>query len=210
MISGPQFKTNAVVKFYVGTGLSWGVPYCNLKFMAELTLTAIANVDLLFTFAFAYNWTPDPVKIASITPMLDQALAGFSILGFPLTLGVSYGIDIKWGTAASALVFTNLLTLLMQRWCCNRCQTQLALDSRLRCPVQLQIWDLLWVLAASSRLRCRSMCCLMFSIFWHSLSSVCVTPLQLSHSTSHGRRLQPIVSSARRQRQRLAGCHSLP
>ena len=75
--------------------MSWGTPYCNVKFMAELTITAITNVDLLFTFAFAYNWTPDPIKLASITPMMDQALASFSILGFPLTLGVSYGIDIK-------------------------------------------------------------------------------------------------------------------
>jgi hypothetical protein len=90
-----QFKTSALIKFNIATGMSWGVPYCNLKFMAELSITAITNVDLAFNFAFAYTWAPQPIKLASITPLMDQALAGFNILGFPLTLGVSYGIDIK-------------------------------------------------------------------------------------------------------------------
>jgi hypothetical protein len=63
--------------------------------MAELSITALTNVDLAFNFDFAYRWTPEPIKLASITPLMDQALAGFNIMGFPLTLGVSYGIDIK-------------------------------------------------------------------------------------------------------------------
>jgi hypothetical protein len=63
--------------------------------MAELSITALTNVDLAFNFDFEYRWTPEPIKLASITPLMDQALAGFNIMGFPLTLGVSYGIDIK-------------------------------------------------------------------------------------------------------------------
>ena len=83
--------------------------------MAELSITALTNVDLAFNFDFEYRWTPEPIKLASITPLMDQALAGFNIMGFPLTLGVSYGIDIKCVLVPFSRAAVGVLTLLSQR-----------------------------------------------------------------------------------------------
>ena len=92
-----QFKASATIKYSIQAGIQrWFSPYCNIMFMAEISIRAIANIDLRFAFDYAYEYSYQK-KLASIVPMLDQALSSFRILGFPLTLGVTYGLDISVG-----------------------------------------------------------------------------------------------------------------
>ena len=101
-----QFKASAVIKYRVEYGVKWEfwvipVPFVDIKFMAEVSIRAIANIDLKFFYDYAYTYEYSR-KLASITPMLDQALGGFNILGFPLTLGITYGLDITVGVTFAA------------------------------------------------------------------------------------------------------------
>jgi hypothetical protein len=96
-----QFKASATVKYKAEYGTNWFVPYLKMAFMAEISIRAIANIDLQFMFEYAYE-NEYSKKLASITPMLNQAMSGFSILGFPLTLGITYGLDITIGVTFAA------------------------------------------------------------------------------------------------------------
>jgi hypothetical protein len=100
-----QFKATATIKFRLDFEVKWAwfIPYpsLNVKFMAEISIRAIANIDLKFAFDYAAEYEYSK-KLASITPMLDEALAGFNILGFPLTLGITYGLDISVGVTFAA------------------------------------------------------------------------------------------------------------
>lgn len=100
-----QFKASATIKYQLNFEVSWWlfIPYpsLNVRFMAEVSIRAIANIDLKFKFDYAAEYEYSK-QLASITPMLDQALASFNILGFPLTLGITYGLDISIGVSFSA------------------------------------------------------------------------------------------------------------
>ncbi len=101
-----QFKASATVKYRVEYGIRWEwifvpVPFVDVKFMAEVSLRAIANIDLQFSYDYAYEYEYSK-KLATLTPMLDQALGGFNILGIPLTLGITYGLDITVGVKFAA------------------------------------------------------------------------------------------------------------
>ncbi len=107
-----QFTASATVKYSVEAGVewSWGIPYpyASVRFMAEISIRAMANIDLKFGFNYAYEYSYTQ-KLASIVPMLDQALSSFSVLGIPLTLRFTYGLDISVGVdfkAAAALQVT--------------------------------------------------------------------------------------------------------
>ncbi len=104
-----QFKASATVKYSVAAGVRrWFRPYLNVQFMAEISIRAIANIDLQFAFNYEYEYSYKQ-KLASIIPMLDQALSSFSVLGIPLTLRFTYGLDISVGVdfkAAAALQVT--------------------------------------------------------------------------------------------------------
>jgi hypothetical protein len=111
-----QFKASAIIKYSVAAGFRrsgpwWNpipYPYAEVRFMAEISITAIANIDLQFAFNYAYEYSYEQ-KLASIIPMLDQALSRFSIAGIPLTLRVTYGLDISIGVdfkVAAALQVT--------------------------------------------------------------------------------------------------------
>jgi hypothetical protein len=100
-----QFKASATIKYRLQFECKWWlfIPYPSLdvRFMAEISIRAIANIDLKFAFDYAAEYEYSK-KLASITPMLDEALAGFNILGFPLTLGITYGLDISVGVTFAA------------------------------------------------------------------------------------------------------------
>lgn len=96
-----QFKASSTIKYSVAYGTSWLKPYIEFRFMAEVSIRAIANIDLQFSLQYAYEYEYSK-KLASIIPMLDEALSSFSILGFPLTLGVTFGLDITIGVTFAA------------------------------------------------------------------------------------------------------------
>ncbi len=97
------FQVAATIKYLVAAGTYWtGWPYLETKFMAELSLKAVANVDLQAQFTAEYNYESPVKRIASISPMLNEALGNFNILGFPLMLGVTFGIDISVGVKFNA------------------------------------------------------------------------------------------------------------
>ena len=91
------FKVDATIKYSVEVGFHWFWPYAELKFMAELTLRAVANIDLNLKVSAAYDYEPPAKKIASITPMINEALASFNIIGIPFMLGATFGIDVSVG-----------------------------------------------------------------------------------------------------------------
>ncbi len=96
------FKVDATIKYYVEVGTRWLFwPYAELKFMAELTLRTVANIDLNLKASAAYDYEPPAKKIASITPMINEALAKFDIIGMPYTLKATFGIDVSVGVKFS-------------------------------------------------------------------------------------------------------------
>jgi hypothetical protein len=96
------FKVDATIKYSVEVGTRWIFwPYAELKFMAELTVRAVANIDLNLKVSAAYDYEPPAKKIASITPMINEALGSFNIIGIPFMLGATFGIDVSVGVKFS-------------------------------------------------------------------------------------------------------------
>jgi hypothetical protein len=102
------FKVDARIRYEIEAGFTWYLfPYLNYKFMAEFSLQAIANIDVQFDFSATYNYEPPARQLAKIRPMLNEALGAFNILGFPLSLSVTFGLDISVGIKfhAKSLLF---------------------------------------------------------------------------------------------------------
>jgi hypothetical protein len=93
-----RFKAALSVKFDISVGWK-GV---KATFLAEISISAVANVDVKFSFNYDYEYEYKK-KLASITPMLNQNLQTFKILGLGShPLGVTYGLDISIGVKFEA------------------------------------------------------------------------------------------------------------
>jgi hypothetical protein len=102
------FRVDARIKYELKAGVHFFLsPFFDFKFMAEFSLQAIANIDLQLNMSGSYEYEPPALQLARIQPMLNSALGAFNILSIPLTLSVSFGLDISVGIKfkAQALLF---------------------------------------------------------------------------------------------------------
>jgi uncharacterized membrane protein len=94
-----RFTAAATIKFEISVSvIPWRV---TTKLMAEISVNAIANVDLKFSFNYEYEFEYSK-KLLTITPMINQNLANFNVLGFNNILKATYGIDISVGVKFEA------------------------------------------------------------------------------------------------------------
>ncbi len=98
-----RFTAAATIKFEISVRPAFALPPWTFttKLMVEISLNAIANVDIKFSFNYEYEWEYSK-KLLTITPMINQNLASFKVLGFNNILKATYGIDISVGVKFEA------------------------------------------------------------------------------------------------------------
>lgn len=101
-----SLKVDARIKYELKAGIHWFFkPFFDYKFMAEFSLTAIANIDVQVNMTGSYEYEPPAQKLAQIIVMSDRTLSQFYIFGIPVVLTVSLGLDISVGIKIKSQAF---------------------------------------------------------------------------------------------------------
>ena len=87
-------------------GIGWfcvplPVPYLSASFMAELNVRFNANLDFVFSASASFKYSPKPISLAKLRPLVNQALSSLSIIGIGLPLKASFGMDIRFAGSIS-------------------------------------------------------------------------------------------------------------
>jgi hypothetical protein len=82
-------------------GLGWfcvpvPLPYLSVSFMAELNVQYKANLDFVFTASAEFKYSPKPISLAKLRPLVNEALSSLSIIGIGLPLKATFGMDIRY------------------------------------------------------------------------------------------------------------------
>jgi hypothetical protein len=72
------------------------LPYLSASFMAELHVQYKANLDFVFEASAQFKYSPTPISLAKLRPLVNQALSSLSIIGIGLPLKATFGMDIRY------------------------------------------------------------------------------------------------------------------
>ncbi len=67
--------------------------------MAELHVQYKANLDFVFEASAQFKYSPTPISLAKLRPLVNQALSSLSIIGIGLPLKATFGMDIRYSVS---------------------------------------------------------------------------------------------------------------
>ncbi len=80
---------------------------------AEITVRFVANLDFEFSADAAFKFSPKPISLAKLKPLMEQALVAMRLFRSFFPLRVSFGMDIRYARA-TFLVSLAFLTFVYQ------------------------------------------------------------------------------------------------
>ena len=105
-----SLKADLVLYYSISASLRRGL---SIQAKAEITVRFVANLDFEFTADAAFKFSPKPISLGKLKPLMDRALAAMKLFRSTFPLRVSFGMDIRYAIAYVSVV-SAVLTLFFQ------------------------------------------------------------------------------------------------